>query len=113
MHSLHAVGTLAARLQAAPGLFLLLDYDGTLVPFAPTPDLAEPDDELILLLQELAARPLTEVHVVSGRSRETLERWLGALPIAPHRVGSWSGDHRASPGFGGVEPPSSDLVSGR
>jgi trehalose 6-phosphate synthase/phosphatase len=84
MHSLHAVGTLAARLQAAPGLFLLLDYDGTLVPFAPTPDLAEPDDELILLLQELAARPLTEVHVVSGRSRETLERWLGALPIGLH-----------------------------
>jgi trehalose 6-phosphate synthase/phosphatase len=65
-----------------PGLFLLLDYDGTLVPFAPTPDLAEPDDKLILLLQELAARPLTEVHMVSGRSRETLERWLGALPTA-------------------------------
>ena len=84
MHSLHAVGTLAARLQAAPVLFLLLDYDGTLVPFAPTPDLAEPDDELILLLQELAARPLTEVHVVSGRTRETLERWLGALPIGLH-----------------------------
>ena len=84
MHALHAVGTLAAQLQAAPVLFLLLDYDGTLVPFAPTPDLAEPDDELIRLLQGLATRPLTEVHVVSGRTRETLERWLGALPIGLH-----------------------------
>ncbi len=84
MRSLHAVETLAIRIQAAPVLFLLLDYDGTLVPFAATPGLAEPDDELIALLRKLAARPLTEVHVVSGRTRETLERWLGALPIALH-----------------------------
>ena len=34
MHSSHTVETLAARIQAAPVLFLLLDYDGTLVPFA-------------------------------------------------------------------------------
>ena len=30
------------RLQAAPALVLLLDYDGTLVPFAPTPEGAGP-----------------------------------------------------------------------
>jgi trehalose 6-phosphate synthase/phosphatase len=80
----HAVEALAARLEAAPTLVLLLDYDGTLVPFAPTPELAEPDDELMDLLQELAARPGTEVHIVSGRTRETLERWLGGLPIGLH-----------------------------
>jgi trehalose 6-phosphate synthase/phosphatase len=43
------------------------------------------------LLGALAARPRTEVHVVSGRPRETLEHWLGALPIALHAEhGFWS-----------------------
>ncbi|HWC05287.1 MAG TPA: trehalose-phosphatase [Methylomirabilota bacterium] len=84
MHSSRAVAALVTQLQAAPVLFLLLDYDGTLVPFAPTPELAEPDDELICLLRRLATRPSTEVHVVSGRPRETLKRWLGALPIGLH-----------------------------
>jgi len=73
-----------ARVLVAPALLLLLDYDGTLVPFAQTPELARPDSELIALLQALAARPRTEVHVVSGRTRETLESWLGALPIGLH-----------------------------
>jgi trehalose 6-phosphate synthase/phosphatase len=83
-------------LRAASHLVLLLDYDGTLVPFAPVPDLATPDPPLLDLLAALAARPHTEVHVVSGRSHETLERWLGMLPIgliAEH--GFWS---RRSPG---------------
>ena len=39
----------------------------------------------------LAGRPGTEVHVVSGRTRETLEAWLGALPIGLHAEhGLWS-----------------------
>jgi trehalose 6-phosphate synthase/phosphatase len=84
MYSSHAVAALVARLEAAPVLVLLLDYDGTLVRFAPTPELAEPDDELIRLLHGLAARPRTEVHIVSGRTRETLDSWLGALPVGLH-----------------------------
>jgi trehalose 6-phosphate synthase/phosphatase len=84
MYSSRTVETLAARLEAAPVLVLLLDYAGTLVPFAPTPELAEPDVELIALLRGLAARPDTEIHIVSGRTPETLERWLGALPIGLH-----------------------------
>ena len=78
------VEALAERLRAAPALLLVLDYDGTLVPFALTPELAGPDREVIALLQDLAARPRTEVHVVSGRTRETLESWLGPLPIGLH-----------------------------
>jgi trehalose 6-phosphate synthase/phosphatase len=75
---------LLARVRAAPLLVLLLDYDGTLVPFAPTPDLALPDATLLDLLRTLAARPRTLVHVVSGRSRDTLDAWLGCLPIGLH-----------------------------
>jgi trehalose 6-phosphate synthase/phosphatase len=60
---------------------LLLNYDGTLVPMARAPHLAAPDDELITLLAALAATPSVRLEIVSGRDRETLERWLGALDV--------------------------------
>ena len=82
---------LAAQLQHREGLLALLDYDGTLVPYTATPELARPDPGLLDLLRALAARPHTELHVVSGRARETLEHWLGDLPIALHAEhGFWS-----------------------
>jgi trehalose 6-phosphate synthase/phosphatase len=82
---------LQCRLRAAADLVLLLDYDGTLVPFASVPDLAAPDQALLELLGALAQRPRTWVHLISGRSRETLERWLGSLPIGLHAEhGFWS-----------------------
>jgi trehalose 6-phosphate synthase/phosphatase len=82
---------LAKRLAETDGLLLLLDYDGTLVPFAPTPDLARPDPGLVTLLGALAERADTEVHVVSGRAREALELWLGQLPVWLHAEhGFWS-----------------------
>jgi trehalose 6-phosphate synthase/phosphatase len=72
-------------------LALLLDYDGTLVPFADTPDRATPDPELLDLLAQLSARRNTIVHVVSGRTRDSIERWLGKLPIGLHAEhGFWS-----------------------
>jgi len=75
---------LAARVRASARTVLLLDYDGTLVPFATAPELALPDPALLVLLSRLAAEPQLELHVVSGRGRESLERWLGALPITLH-----------------------------
>ncbi len=79
------------RTRSARRLTLLLDYDGTLVPFAPNPDLAAPDPGLLALLRELADCEGTEVHLVSGRKRDTLDRWFGALPIALHAEhGLWS-----------------------
>jgi trehalose 6-phosphate synthase/phosphatase len=86
-----ARNALLERLRESEDLLALLDYDGTLVPFTATPDLARPDPALLELLGALAARPRTEVHVVSGRGRETLERWLGRLPIFLHAEhGFWS-----------------------
>jgi trehalose 6-phosphate synthase/phosphatase len=75
---------LGRRLAETDSLLLLLDYDGTLVPFTPTPELARPDRELLTLLRALAGRPDTELHVVSGRPQEPLEEWLGELPIWLH-----------------------------
>ncbi|GMU02914.1 bifunctional alpha,alpha-trehalose-phosphate synthase (UDP-forming)/trehalose-phosphatase [Corallococcus caeni] len=77
---------------------LFLDYDGTLVGFAPTPEQAAPDAELMTLLQELSARPDLSVHIVSGRPRETLEAWFGELPVGLHAEhGLWSRMRRGQP----------------
>ena len=87
---------LAERLEVTEDLLVLLDYDGTLVPYTPTPELARPDAALLELLEELAGRPKTEIHVVSGRGREALEHWLGNLHIALHAEhGFWSRASRA------------------
>jgi trehalose 6-phosphate synthase/phosphatase len=61
---------------------LLLDYDGTLVPFVGEPKLARPDTELVDLLSILAACAANDVVIVSGRSRRDLEEWFGQLPLA-------------------------------
>jgi len=46
---------------------LYLDYDGTLAPFAPTPDDVLPDDRVIGLITQLADSPSVRVSIVSGR----------------------------------------------
>ncbi len=75
--------SLASVLERAVGrpLRLLLDYDGTLVPFANSPGLAAPDPALRTLLQALGAQPNVAIDIVSGRPRDTLEAWLGDLPL--------------------------------
>jgi len=87
-----------ADAQHTMKLRLLLDYDGTLVPLARSPALAAPDEELMSLLERLAASPGIQMDIVSGRSRETLQQWLGHLPVslwAEH--GFW---HRPRPSAG-------------
>jgi trehalose 6-phosphate synthase/phosphatase len=71
-------------LSVAPHRTLLLDYDGTLTPIAELPSLAVPSEALLKLLRRLADAPNTVVHVVSGRSQESIEPWLGSLPIWLH-----------------------------
>ncbi len=79
------------KLRRAKQLFLFLDYDGTLVSFRRLPALAAPDSQLKELLMALSTRSGTHVHIVSGRPYETLERWLGDLPIGLHaEYGYWS-----------------------
>jgi len=61
---------------------LLLDYDGTLTPFAKTPQKANPDNELFELLLELVSDKKNEIVLISGRDKETLQKWFGALNIS-------------------------------
>jgi trehalose 6-phosphate synthase/phosphatase len=65
----------------AGGRLFLLDYDGTLVPFASTPEGAAPDNAVLELLRELNSDPHTRVVIVSGRDASTLEEWLGETGV--------------------------------
>ncbi len=53
--------------RTAPQLFLVLDYDGTLVPIAPRPEGARPAPAVLTLLSQLAQTPYVKVAIVSGR----------------------------------------------
>ncbi|MBX7221208.1 MAG: bifunctional alpha,alpha-trehalose-phosphate synthase (UDP-forming)/trehalose-phosphatase [Blastocatellia bacterium] len=88
---LEAIQQLTFRLNQVPQLVLFLDYDGTLVNFRHTPQLAAPDQELLQILTALSHRPQTEVHIVSGRQRQVLEQWFGTQSIGLHAEhGCWS-----------------------
>jgi len=60
---------------------LLLDYDGTLVPFAGKPSRAQPDPELRKLLGGLTSDRRNEVVIISGRDRKTLDNWFGPFDV--------------------------------
>jgi trehalose 6-phosphate synthase/phosphatase len=72
---------LAHRVGGARRRTLLLDYDGTLRELVAHPELAAPTPEILGLLGDLAELPATEVHLVSGRGRDSLESWFGDLPL--------------------------------
>jgi len=72
---------LASDFQESDKALLLLDYDGTLVPFAPRPAEAMPGANLLRLLEKLNKNPRTEVVLISGRDKDTLEEWFGGLDV--------------------------------
>jgi len=77
--------------KSAKKRLLLLDYDGTLVGYKGRPEQARPDDEVMTLLAKLAVQPENELVIISGRDKDTLEKWLGdidAVLIAEH--GAWT-----------------------
>ncbi len=81
---------LASDFQESDKALLLLDYDGTLVPFSPKPAEAMPGAKLLRLLERLTKNPRTEVVLISGRDKDTLEKWFGGLNVglvAEH--GAW------------------------
>jgi trehalose 6-phosphate phosphatase len=71
------------RLRSSSGLLLLLDFDGTLVDIAPTPDSVIPPPELKIILRQLLARPMTHVAILSGRSLAELQEFIpSTIPVA-------------------------------
>ena len=73
-------GTIDKVKEVDKTLFFL-DYDGTLIEFSDTPEKAVPDKELIQLLETLSSNPKYQVVIISGRDRNTLQKWLGHLDL--------------------------------
>jgi trehalose 6-phosphate synthase/phosphatase len=81
---------------------LILDYDGTLVPFAKRPQQATPPNRLLDVLGSLAADSRNCLVLASGRPTENLDRWFGSIQ------GVWlAAEHGAelkTPSTGAWEP---------
>lgn len=74
----------------AESRIVIVNYDGTLVPFTKYPASAEPPEALLGLLGNLDAQAKTDIVIISGRGKDELDEWLGDLPVnltAEH--GSW------------------------
>jgi trehalose 6-phosphate synthase/phosphatase len=77
-----ALSWMIAAFKRARSRLLLLDYDGTLTPIVSDPRAAVPSEKLLATLARLAGIRRTEVAIVSGRDRATMEQWFGDLPIS-------------------------------
>jgi trehalose 6-phosphate phosphatase len=64
------------RLEGSVGIWLFLDYDGTLAEFAPTPDHVMPDRQVIDLVTRLAKCERARVTILSGRRMEHIRKLL-------------------------------------
>jgi trehalose 6-phosphate synthase/phosphatase len=61
---------------------ILLDYDGTLVGFKNKPSQAGPDVELLNIIWNLSNDNKNNIVVISGRDRNTLDKWLSEQDIS-------------------------------
>lgn len=83
------MSSLMKKYRDAQRRILFLDYDGTLQRFFNLPDEAKPDEELINLLKRAKLDDKTELVIISGRDKDTLNDWFGELGfslIAEHGV---------------------------
>ncbi|MCC7026567.1 MAG: trehalose-phosphatase [Saprospiraceae bacterium] len=60
---------------------ILLDYDGTLVNFSPLPEEAVPSQKILNLLLKLVKQPKSKIVIITGRSHEDIDRFLGHIPL--------------------------------
>lgn len=90
----------AATLKAAPGLLVMLDFDGTLAPLVEHPDLAALPEETRKHLERLAAASSVDLAVISGRAVSDLRARIGLEGV------EYSGNHgreRLRPGSDHIE----------
>ncbi len=67
--------------KKAKSRIVILNYDGTLVPFHKKPGNAYPPEDLLKLLSNLNKNDKTDIVIISGRSKYELDNWLGKIPV--------------------------------
>lgn len=60
---------------------IILDYDGTLVPFFKKPEMAIPDTDLMEVITDLVRRENVHLVISSGRDRKNLQEWFGHFSL--------------------------------
>ncbi len=73
--------SLVKAYKSAKEKLIFLDYDGTLMSFSTNPKSVKPDKELMDILTKLSAKKGNRVVIISGRDKNTLNEWVGELPI--------------------------------
>lgn len=68
-----------AAYRKAESRCLILDYEGTLVPYTDRRRQAAPGPDLLELLERLCADPGNRVALISSRSAADLDRWFGRI----------------------------------
>jgi len=92
---------LSARIAKAPHLFLFLDFDGTLTPIEPHPNMVRLPPQGAARLQALHLAPRVSMMIISGRERNDLQSRVGVPGII------YAGNHGleiSGPGLVFVEP---------
>src|SRR6202008_2350674 len=82
-------------LSAGKRVALFLGYNGTLRARQRKPSLARPNPALDDFLKGSAALPKGDASIISGRSRDNIQAWLGAHPF---RLIAEHGPSRRQPG---------------
>ena len=73
--------TLKKFAESSKKKIFFLDYDGTLTELHKMPEFAKPTQSVLNTLSRLSAMPNVYVYVLSGRSREHLDRWFGETGV--------------------------------
>lgn len=102
VHGLTAPPQLEMLLRGGP-VSLFLDFDGTLVELAPTPDSIKPANDLAARLARLSRRLDGRCALVSGRAITDIESHIGSVAIAA--AGSHGADIRTASGAALGEAP--------
>lgn len=76
--------------KKASNRIIIVNYDGTLVPFDQKLEAPRPGQDLLQLLTELNQTDRTDIVIISSRGKDDLDTWLGNTPVnltAEH--GTW------------------------
>jgi trehalose 6-phosphate synthase/phosphatase len=74
-----SVSELTESFRNAKQRTIVLDYDGTLIPYGLRPSERVPPQSLLDLLQRVSSLPHTYLLLASGRKRSEIEGWFGSV----------------------------------